>query len=396
MTPATAQHFRRTSSPSGVATGSPRHSRQPGSTPRRSPRWSRSPTTAVRAAASASCSTSLPPATSGAASGRFCPSPLRSETPSSTAFPLASSRATPSATCSSPPWRPPPVTSCPGWRRPAACSEPWVVCCRRRREPVVLKAQTAHGEIIGQARLTRSEEIATVSLVPPDAVPPSGVIEAIGEADQIVLGPGSLFTSVLAACVVPEIRESLRCDAGPTRLCREPARAAARDARASTSRGSLRSLREHEVPVDVVMADGAALPLGAVPDDVATRRGERGRRRTSRARPEACSAPSFAALSSADRRFAELVAGEGECFVSRESARESDCMRGDRLERSYRHQRLWADREEFPEIRSSSSRRSGPVRIRASRSSPSTISSRSRRTCTFFVTTRLSAALAPR
>jgi hypothetical protein len=30
----------------------------------------------------------------------------------------------------------------------------------------------------------------------------------------------------------------------------------------------LRSLREHEVPVDVVIADRAALPLGAVPDDV--------------------------------------------------------------------------------------------------------------------------------
>ncbi len=132
---------------------------------------------------------------------------------------------------------------------------------------VVLKAQTAHGEIIGQARLTRSEEIATVSLVPPDAVPPSGVIEAIGEADQIVLGPGSLFTSVLAAGAVPEIRESLRA----TRAQRVYV-ANLREQLPETSGFDvarlLRSLREHEVPVDVVIADRAALPLGAVPDDV--------------------------------------------------------------------------------------------------------------------------------
>ena len=33
---------------------------------------------------------------------------------------------------------------------------------------------------------------------------------ALEEADQIILGPGSLFTSVLAAAVVPEIREGIR------------------------------------------------------------------------------------------------------------------------------------------------------------------------------------------
>ena len=80
--------------------------------------------------------------------------------------------------------------------------------------PVVLKAQTAGGEIIGQVRVMTSDEIATVSLVPPDPAPPPAVIEAIAGADQIVLGPGSLFTSVLAACVVPAIREGLRAARG--------------------------------------------------------------------------------------------------------------------------------------------------------------------------------------
>ncbi len=75
--------------------------------------------------------------------------------------------------------------------------------------PVVLKAQTASGELIGQVRVSKGVEIAAVSLVPPDAIPPPAVLRAIAEADQVVLGPGSLFTSVLAACVVPGIREAL-------------------------------------------------------------------------------------------------------------------------------------------------------------------------------------------
>ena len=43
------------------------------------------------------------------------------------------------------------------------------------------------------------------------------MLAAIGDADQIVLGPGSLYTSVLAACVVPGISEAL-CAATGTRV----------------------------------------------------------------------------------------------------------------------------------------------------------------------------------
>ena len=50
----------------------------------------------------------------------------------------------------------------------------------------------------------------TVSLVPADPTAPAEAVEALAEADQIVLGPGSLFTSVLAAVAVPEIREGIK------------------------------------------------------------------------------------------------------------------------------------------------------------------------------------------
>jgi uncharacterized cofD-like protein len=135
------------------------------------------------------------------------------------------------------------------------------------QDPVVLKAQTAGGEIIGQVKVTKSDEIATVSLVPPEAGPPPDVIEAIAEADQIVLGPGSLFTSVLAACVVPGIRESLR-SARATRVYVANLREQPPETGGFDVSRLLRSLRDHDVPVDVVLADRAALALGEFPDDV--------------------------------------------------------------------------------------------------------------------------------
>jgi uncharacterized cofD-like protein len=133
--------------------------------------------------------------------------------------------------------------------------------------PVVLKAQVASGELIGQVRISKGGEIATVSLVPPDATPPPGVLDAIAEADQIVLGPGSLFTSVLAACVVPGIREGLQA-ARATRVYVANLREQLPETAGLDVADLVVALRAHEVPVDVVLADSAALPLGELPGDV--------------------------------------------------------------------------------------------------------------------------------
>jgi uncharacterized cofD-like protein len=134
--------------------------------------------------------------------------------------------------------------------------------------PVVLKAQTASGELIGQVRVSKGEEIGTVSLVPPGAVPPPAVLRAIAEADQVVLGPGSLFTSVLAACVVPGIRESLR-SARANRVYVANLREQLPETAGFDVTRLLEALRAHDVDVDVVLADSSALPLGDFPDDTA-------------------------------------------------------------------------------------------------------------------------------
>jgi uncharacterized cofD-like protein len=75
--------------------------------------------------------------------------------------------------------------------------------------PVVLKADAATGEIEGQVNVQNAGRLSAVSLVPPDPPAPQAALDAIAAADQIVIGPGSLFTSVLAAVVVPDIRQAL-------------------------------------------------------------------------------------------------------------------------------------------------------------------------------------------
>jgi uncharacterized cofD-like protein len=76
-------------------------------------------------------------------------------------------------------------------------------------EPVVLKAEAAGGPVTGQVAVNGTDHIRAVSLVPSDPPAPPAAVAALGVADQIVLGPGSLFTSVLAAVAVPGIREAV-------------------------------------------------------------------------------------------------------------------------------------------------------------------------------------------
>ena len=76
-------------------------------------------------------------------------------------------------------------------------------------ERVVLKAVGSGGEVNGQVAVSSTGRVERVSLVPEDCVPPSEAIEAIEAADQIVIGPGSLYTSVLAAAAVRGIARAI-------------------------------------------------------------------------------------------------------------------------------------------------------------------------------------------
>ncbi len=64
-------------------------------------------------------------------------------------------------------------------------------------------------EIEGQSRIAHTTDIERVWVTPEDASPTEDALRAIAEADVIVLGPGSLYTSVLPALLVPGIRDAV-------------------------------------------------------------------------------------------------------------------------------------------------------------------------------------------
>jgi uncharacterized cofD-like protein len=76
-------------------------------------------------------------------------------------------------------------------------------------EGVVLLATTEEGPTRGQSKVARSSTIRRISLEPAHPAAPMVAVETIERADVVLIGPGSLFTSVLAACVVPGITQAL-------------------------------------------------------------------------------------------------------------------------------------------------------------------------------------------
>ena len=62
----------------------------------------------------------------------------------------------------------------------------------------------------GQAAITKTRgRINELTLSPADAPASASALDAIASADQIVLGPGSLYTSLVAAMLVPGISEAV-------------------------------------------------------------------------------------------------------------------------------------------------------------------------------------------
>ena len=129
-------------------------------------------------------------------------------------------------------------------------------------EAVVLKAVADSGEIEGQVNVAAAGRIAHVSLVPTDAQPPPEAIEAIERADQLVLGPGSLFTSVLAVVAVPELRRSLQQARAP--LVYVANLRATGETQGFDVAAHVDALLAHGVEPDVVVADTSHIPAGDV------------------------------------------------------------------------------------------------------------------------------------
>jgi uncharacterized cofD-like protein len=64
-------------------------------------------------------------------------------------------------------------------------------------------------EVEGQSRIARSDDVDRVWIRPGDVKPADDALAAIGDADIVVIGPGSLYTSILPALLVPGIAEAI-------------------------------------------------------------------------------------------------------------------------------------------------------------------------------------------
>ena len=111
-----------------------------------------------------------------------------------------------------------------------------------------------HGEsAIGAA----TQEIGILSFSPERPAVPPAVIESIAQADCIVLAPGSLFTSVLAASAIPDVAEALRSAPAPV-LWISNLEPEGRETAGMKAADHLAALRRHGVRADSVLYDPAA------------------------------------------------------------------------------------------------------------------------------------------
>ena len=129
--------------------------------------------------------------------------------------------------------------------------------------PVSLVADSDAGPLVGQVTIERATGIRDLRFDPPEPLAPAAAVEAIERADQVVLGPGSLFTSVLAAAVVPGVRQALTATSARRVYV----------ANIATEKGLARgfglaehldAVAKHGVVVDVVLAPNDAPGLSEV------------------------------------------------------------------------------------------------------------------------------------
>jgi uncharacterized cofD-like protein len=125
-------------------------------------------------------------------------------------------------------------------------------------EGVVLVATTEEGDRRGQTEVMRSSTIRRIGLEPANPAAPIVAVEAIERADLVLIGPGSLFTSVLAACVVPGITQALS-GTRARKVYVANLRPQVPETEGFTLQDHVDALERHGVAPDVVLVDKRSL-----------------------------------------------------------------------------------------------------------------------------------------
>ncbi len=82
--------------------------------------------------------------------------------------------------------------------------------------PLTLHARLHDGTVVdGQSLIMRTPGIDRVWLTPADVAASEEAVAAIADADLVVLGPGSLYTSILPSLLIPAIRDAVMASEAP-------------------------------------------------------------------------------------------------------------------------------------------------------------------------------------
>jgi uncharacterized cofD-like protein len=140
-----------------------------------------------------------------------------------------------------------------------------VVLCAEQDGPI---GGGSEAQLVGQVKVAHAPgRLRRVWVDPPNPPVPDAVLEAIARADQVVIGPGSLFTSVLAVCAVPGIRQALSARSrGRVYVCNVGHQIG--ETGGFDADDHLAALSDHGVVVDAVVCDPGA-PVGGLSTAVA-------------------------------------------------------------------------------------------------------------------------------
>ena len=131
--------------------------------------------------------------------------------------------------------------------------------------PLVVEADVAHGErrdtVVGQSRVAVTDGlIEQLRLVPADPPACPEAVQAVHDADWVVMGPGSWYSSVLVHLLVPGLASALHTTTA--RRCVTLNLSAEKgETHGLSATAHLAALRRHapELAVDAVLADPSAV-----------------------------------------------------------------------------------------------------------------------------------------
>ena len=133
-------------------------------------------------------------------------------------------------------------------------------------EVVALMAQVRGGVVRGQVAVAQTKDpIQALFLEPSSPRANPGAVQAIRDADQVVLGPGSLFTSLIATILVPGVRKALQ-ETSATRVFVCNARMQKGETEDLDAAAHVESLLAHAGAntVDVVVVQAPSVPVDGV------------------------------------------------------------------------------------------------------------------------------------